>query len=270
MAHSVGFQLVLIPLYPYVIAPLFNKFTPLDESSPVYPRIHALASRLGFPLGKIWVMDGSRRSAHSNAYFFGLPGLSKQIVIFDTLLDTDKTKPEEVEAIVAHELGHWHGNHIPVLLVTSIVQTALTLSIFALFLTNGTLLEAFGFPQSRPLASSLTGSSGGGGDADLARPTIVALMLASTLFTPLGTMLQFALNAVTRLLEYNADAFAYRVGGPDTAEHLKSALVRIHEDNLSLNRVDALYSAYENNHPELIERLDALDTLLASDTKKSS
>lgn len=88
----------MIPLYPNVIAPLFNTFTPLPESSPVYPRVKSLAARLNFPLGQIWVIDGSKRSAHSNAYFYGLPGGQKQIVIYDTLLD--KASPEEVEAIL--------------------------------------------------------------------------------------------------------------------------------------------------------------------------
>lgn len=88
----------MIPLYPNVIAPMFNTFTPLPETSPVYPRIKSLAAKLNFPLGQIWVIDGSKRSAHSNAYFYGLPFLTKQIVIFDTLLE--KASPEEVEAIL--------------------------------------------------------------------------------------------------------------------------------------------------------------------------
>lgn len=88
----------MIFVYPYVIMPLFNKFTPLPTDSPVYPRVKDLAEKLSFPLGKVWVIDGSIRSSHSNAFFFGLPGLQKHIVLYDTLLE--KSKPEEVEAIL--------------------------------------------------------------------------------------------------------------------------------------------------------------------------
>lgn len=233
-------QLAMIFVYPYFIAPLFNKFTPLIKDSPVYPRVEALAKRLNFPLASVWVIDGSTRSSHSNAYFYGLPFLSKNIVIFDTLLE--KSTPEEVEAILgeslracpafksklkfsaAHELGHWKGSHIVYLLGTSLLQVAFSLSTFSLLLTNRPLLSSFGFhaPLSEKLLHPLSHSTG---------PTIIALFLASALFTPLSAFLKFLTNTLTRRLEYDADAFAVKLG-PSYARNLKKALVTIHEKNL--------------------------------------
>lgn len=115
---------------------------------------------------------------------------------------------------VAHELGHWKGRHVLVLLSTSLLQTAFTLSIFTLFLSNASLLSAFGFS-----ASSTSG------------PTIISLLLAANLFTPMSALLSFSTNGITRALEYNADAFAVKLGA-EYARNLKGALVRIHEDNL--------------------------------------
>ncbi|SCV68881.1 BQ2448_1002 [Microbotryum intermedium] len=255
MAFIFSIQIVMIPLYPYVIAPLFNKYTPLDETHAVFPKVKALATRLNFPLGRVWVMDGSKRSSHSNAYFFGLPYLTKHIVIYDTLLD--KSTPEEVEAILAHELGHWAGKHVLVLLLTSLIQTGFSLLIFSLFLSNPVLLSSFGFTSTTPFS----GSPGG--------PTIIALFLASALFSPLSAVLQFTTNTVTRALEYQADRFAF-VLGPEYAKNLKGALVGIHEKNLAVYGVDPVYSAYNNNHPTLIERLDALDNALETGEKRTS
>ncbi|GAA6010343.1 hypothetical protein JCM10207_005183 [Rhodosporidiobolus poonsookiae] len=251
-------QLIMVPLYPAVIQPLFNTFTPLPDDSPVRPRVKALAEKLNFPLGKIWVINGSLRSSHSNAYFYGLPGLHKNIVIYDTLID--KSSPEEVEAILAHELGHWYHGDIAYLLVTALLQLAFSLTIYSIFLTNGPLLRAFGFSPSSPLLSKLahptssTSTSHG--------PTIIALLLASLLAAPLSAFLKFATNTVTRALEYRADAFAVRCGG-ETAKNLKGALVGIHEKNLAVYGVDPIYSAYNHNHPTLLERLEALDKGIA-------
>ncbi|GAA5969436.1 hypothetical protein JCM21900_006499 [Sporobolomyces salmonicolor] len=263
VAYAIGFiflvQLIMIPLFPYVIAPMFNKFTPLPEDSPALARVKGLAERLHFPLGKVWVINGSLRSSHSNAYFYGLPGLEKQIVIFDTLLE--KSSPEEVEAILAHELGHWRGHHIVFLLATSLLQSAFSLTIFTLFLSNGPLLQSFGFHPSlsSKLLHPLTGVQTG--------PTIITLFLASTLFAPLSAFLHFLTNTVTRALEYDADAFAVKLGS-DMARNLKKALVGLHEKNLAIYGVDHIYSAYNHNHPTLVERLEALDAELDKKSEK--
>ncbi|GAA5980316.1 hypothetical protein JCM10908_001613 [Rhodotorula pacifica] len=260
-------QIAMIFVYPYVIMPLFNKFTPLPTDSPVYPRVKELAEKLNFPLGKVWVIDGSIRSSHSNAFFFGLPGLQKHIVLYDTLLE--KSKPEEVEAILAHELGHWKGMHVVYLLAVALTQLAVSFSVYALFLENGALLSAFGFPPS-VTSSPLDFAKDKVGLAHASTgPTIVAVLLASMLASPLSSFLQFVTNSITRHLEYDADAFATKLG-PSYAVNLKKALVTIHEKNLAVYGVDHLYSAVNHNHPTLVERLEALDSQLARDAKKST
>ncbi|GAA5890889.1 hypothetical protein JCM6882_008846 [Rhodosporidiobolus microsporus] len=253
-------QLIMVPLYPAVIQPMFNTFTLLPEDSPVYPRVKALAEKLNFPLGKVWVINGSLRSSHSNAYFYGLPGFSKNIVIYDTLLE--KSKPEEVEAILAHELGHWKGNHIPILLVTALAQIALSLTVYTIFLTNRPFLSAFGFSQPSLVSKVLHRAS-----PNRTGPTIIALALASILCAPLVTILSFVVNNITRTLEYDADAFAVKLG-PEYAKNLKGALVTIHEKNLSIYGVDPIYSARHHSHPTLVERLEALDAKLEAKKAK--
>ncbi|KAK4054718.1 zinc metalloprotease [Microbotryomycetes sp. JL201] len=252
LAVIFAFQIIMIPTYPYLIAPLFNKFTPLATDSPVYPKAKALADRLEFPLGRIWVIDGSKRSSHSNAYFYGLPFLTKHIVLYDTLLE--KSSPEEIEAVLAHELGHWKHGHIVILLAVSLIQLSFSLLTFSLLLFNRSLLAAFGFSTNQ-FPNSQTG------------PIIVSLLLASLLFAPVSTILHFVMNMISRALEYDADKFASKLGA-DVASNLKGALVSLHEKNLALTLTDPLYSAYKNSHPTLIERLDALDK--AIDKKKSN
>lgn len=245
-------QIAMIFVYPYVIMPLFNKFTPLPTDSPVYPHVKSLAEKLNFPLGKVWVIDGSIRSSHSNAFFFGLPGLQKHIVLYDTLLE--KSTPEEVEAILgepqaarlapvpgrcadpvcacpsAHELGHWKGMHVVYLLAVALTQVAVSFATYALFLENGALLSAFGFPPSASAPLQLAKEQVGAAHASTG-PTIVALLLAMMLFSPLSSFLQFVTNSITRRLEYDADAFATKLGA-SYATNLKKALVTIHEKNL--------------------------------------
>ncbi|BGP53051.1 hypothetical protein JCM8202_004135 [Rhodotorula sphaerocarpa] len=258
-------QIAMIFVYPYVIMPLFNKFTPLPTDSPVYPHVKSLAEKLNFPLGKVWVIDGSIRSSHSNAFFFGLPGLQKHIVLYDTLLE--KSTPEEVEAILAHELGHWKGMHVVYLLAVALTQVAVSFATYALFLENGALLSAFGFPPSASAPLQLAKEQVGAAHASTG-PTIVALLLAMMLFSPLSSFLQFVTNSITRRLEYDADAFATKLGA-SYATNLKKALVTIHEKNLAVYAVDHVYSAYNHNHPTLVERLDALDSQLARESKKN-
>lgn len=193
--------------------------------------------------------------------------MPKHIVLYDTLLE--RSSPAEVEAILAHELGHWKGMHIVYLLFTSLVQVAFSLATFTLFLTNRPLLSAFGFHSYTPSYSTealpekfthlLPPSSG---------PTIIALMLASMLFSPLSSVLKFVSNFISRQLEYDADAFAAKLGD-SYAKNLKKGLVSIHEKNLSLYDVDPLYSAYNYTHPTLVERLGALDAKLGDKAGKA-
>ncbi|GAA5820038.1 hypothetical protein JCM11491_003612, partial [Sporobolomyces phaffii] len=272
VAYVLGFStlvvVLMVPLGPYVIMPLFNTFTPLATDHPVYPKVEALAKRVGFPCDRIYVIDGSKRSSHSNAFVTGIPGLQKQIVIYDTLLD--KASPDEVEAIVAHELAHWKFSHIVYLLVTALTQIAFSLSLFTLFLSNESLLASFGFFSHHPAGAVVADKLGLAASSASSRagPTVISLFLASTLFSPLSAFLAFVTNSITRRLEYDADAFAVRLG-PATAQNLKTALVGIHEKNLAVYAVDPVYSAWNHNHPTLVERLEALDRELVKANDKT-
>lgn len=244
--------------YPYLIAPLFNKYQRLSkfpEYQEVQTRTENLAKRINFPLGRLWVIDGSKRSAHSNAFFFGLPGLTKHIVLYDTLLK--QSTPAEVEAVLAHELGHWKMNHTVTLLGLSQFQIAFSLSIFRFFIWNSALFQAFGFS---PLTSSIPFSKA-------TYPILIGFTLAQNLFTPLNSIMSFGSNSVSRRLEFQADHFAVKLGG-SYANDLKWALVRISAENKATTSCDWLYSAFHHSHPTLPERLARLDDEVGDGKKK--
>ncbi|KAA1475322.1 hypothetical protein DENSPDRAFT_932277 [Dentipellis sp. KUC8613] len=260
MALLLAFQMVMVIIYPTVIQPLFNKLSPLREGE-LRSRIEALASKLHFPLKHLYEIDGSKRSSHSNAYFFGLPW-SKHIVIFDTLIK--QSKPEEVEAVLAHELGHWYFMHPTKLLLVSQVHIFTILALFPAFLHAPPLLRSFGFPEE--VAAN--------------PPPIIAFLLFQMVLTPLEAIVSMALNAVSRKFEYEADRFATELQGrlkaddmSDMGARLGRALITLHVENLSTVWVDWLYSAYHHSHPTLTERLKALEgyqgeTLSVSEAKK--
>lgn len=226
----------------FPVQPLFNKFTPVAPGE-VRDRVEKLATKLGFPLKHLYVIDGSKRSSHSNAYFYGLPW-SKQIVMYDTLLD--KSSPAEVEAVLAHELGHWHFSHPTWLMLIAQSHLFFTLVVFSIFIHNQTLFKAFGFD---PL---LAVSSPQGGP----QPIVIGFILYQLLFEPLDTFVKFYMNSTTRKYEYQADEFAARLG---LQKDLSSALIKLHVDNLSSPHNDSLYSMYHHSHPTLPERLRAMD-----------
>ncbi|KAI0821770.1 peptidase family M48-domain-containing protein [Trametes gibbosa] len=246
MAFLLIFQLSMVVLYPTVIQPLFNKLSPLPAGE-LRTRIEELAVKLKFPLKHLYEIDGSKRSSHSNAYFFGLPG-KKHIVIFDTLIK--QSKPEEVEAVLAHELGHWFYMHPSQLLLLSQLHIFSILALFPAFLRAPPLLRAFDFP---PVVAAKP-------------PTIVAFLLYQMLLTPLEAVVGIAMNAVSRKFEYEADRFACELQTKlqdqnmgDMGSRLGRALVTLHVENLSTVWVDWLYSAYHHSHPTLTERLRALE-----------
>jgi len=256
MGFMVAFQLVLVIIYPTLIQPLFNKLSPLPDGG-LRTRIESLASKLHFPLKHLYEIDGSKRSSHSNAYFFGLPW-SKHIVIFDTLIK-QSTVPE-VEAVLAHELGHWYYMHPTKLLLVSQVHLFSILAIFPVFLHSPPFLRSFGFPQSVAAKP----------------PIIVAFLLYQSILAPTEAVIGMLNNSISRRMEYAADEFAavdlqsrVRATGGDTngmedmGERLGKALVGLHVENLSTVWVDWLYSAYHHSHPTLTERLRALDVLRA-------
>lgn len=229
-----GFQLLMIGLYPALIAPLFNKFTPLEDAS-LKARIDGLLARVGFAAKGLFVMDGSRRSAHGNAYFSGF-GKARRIVFFDTLLA--RLSPQEVEAVLAHELGHFKLRHI----VKRVAQMFLvTLALLALL---GYLKEQAWFYTGLGVLPMLDSSNDG-----------MALLLFA-LALPVFTFWLGPLNALTsRKHEFEADAFAAR---HTDARDLVSALIKMYEDNASTLTPDPLHSAFYDSHPPASVRVQHL------------
>jgi STE24 endopeptidase len=234
-----GFQLLMMVLYPSLIAPLFNKFTPLADDS-LKARIEGLMARVGFASKGLFVMDGSRRSAHGNAYFSGF-GAAKRIVFFDTLIE--RLAPHEIEAVLAHELGHFKLRHIVKRIV---VMFALSLAFLALL---GYLKEQAWF------------YTGLGVTPLLQAPNDAMALLLFMLVLPIFTFVFGPLSAITsRKHEFEADAFAAK---HSDASHLVSALVKMYEDNASTLTPDPLHSAFYDSHPPASVRIAHLNAAAA-------
>lgn len=221
------FQLFFVMIFPTFIQPLFNKFTPLPKGS-LRTKIEALAAKLKFPLKKLFVVDGSKRSSHSNAYFYGFFN-NKRIVIFDTLID--QSTEEEVVAVLAHELGHWYYNHVFVTLLTVQVQLFVLFYLFSLLTQLPSLFAEFGFGKEQPI--------------------LVGFLLFQFVYSPVDSVMTFFMNYMTRSKEFQADAFAKRLG---YSEQLKAGLITLNKSNLSNVNPDYLYSMYHHSHPPLIQR----------------
>jgi STE24 endopeptidase len=227
------FQLVMVVAYPMFIMPLFNKLEPMEEGA-LKTRLFALADRTGFQAQTILVMDGSKRSGHSNAFFSGF-GRFRRIVLFDTLIE--QMDEEQLEAVLAHEIGHYKLGHIPKMILLS------AFSSFAMFAVLGWLaqapwfVEAFSFPAE------------GGGIV----PVLLLFMMLSGLVTFWVTPLT---SRWSRKHEYEADAFARDAMG--SFEPLLGALRKLHKENLSNLTPHPLYSSFHYSHPTLVEREDAL------------
>lgn len=233
-AAWVGFQLLMLVVYPTVIAPLFNKFEPLPDES-LRERVQALMTRCGFAAKGLFVMDGSRRSAHANAYFTGL-GSAKRVVFFDTLLK--RLTHGEVEAVLAHELGHFKLRHVPKRMAV----------IFGISLAALALL---GWLTQQPwfyLGLGVRPNVGGPNDA-------LALLLFMLALPPFGFLLAPLAARVSRRHEFEADAYACsQASGRDLA----SALLKLHEDNAGTLTPDPIYVTFYYSHPPAGERLAAL------------
>ncbi len=232
-----AFNLLILFIYPTWIAPLFNTFTPLEDAA-LKARIEALLTRCGFSSSGLFVMDGSKRSAHGNAYFTGF-GKTKRIVFFDTLLG--KLQPEEVEAVLAHELGHFRHRHIIKRIVLIFGTTLLLL--FAL----GQLMQTDWFYAGL----GVTGMDG--------RNTAMALVLfflTVPVFTFLATPVA---SLLSRLHEFEADRYAAEhASAPD----LIKALVKLYEDNAATLTPDPLHSLFYDSHPPAALRISRLSTTL--------
>ena len=228
-------QFIMITIYPTLIQPLFNKITPLPEGA-LKQKIEALAESVSFPLTKLYVIDGSRRSNHSNAYFYGF-FKNKRIVLFDTLLE-QVDNHEQILAVLAHEIGHWFHSHTLRMLALSQVHIFCLFYLFSLFRSNADLYESFGF--DRPTSHF---------------PTIVSLMLFSFLYSPVEAVLGFAINVSSRRYEFQADAYAARLG---YAVELREALIKISVKNRGMMWPDWMYAAYHYSHPPVVDRLARL------------
>ena len=229
-----GFQLLMLVLYPTVIAPLFNKFTPLTDDS-LRQRIEALMQRVGFASQGLFVMDGSKRSAHGNAYFSGF-GAAKRIVFFDTLLA--RLAPQEIEAVLAHELGHFKLRHI---IKRIVMMFALSLGFLALL----------GYLKSQSWFYT-----GLGVEPNLAVSNDAMVLILFMLVLPIFTFVFAPLTSISsRRHEFEADAFA---ATHTDARDLVSALVKLYEDNASTLTPDPLHSAFYDSHPPATARINKL------------
>ncbi|HEB78704.1 MAG TPA: M48 family peptidase, partial [Methylothermaceae bacterium] len=211
-----GFSLFMSWAYPTLIAPLFNKFTPLEDPS-LRDRIQRLLQRCGFHSKGIFVMDGSRRTAHGNAYFTGL-GSNKRIVFFDTLMKS--LEPDELEAVLAHELGHYKRKHVIKMLVTSAVISLIGLALLGWLAQQPWFYQGLGV--SRP--SNAT-----------------ALLLFMLIMPVFSTFLQPVMAAIQRKYEFEADEFAASLTRP---EALIQSLVKLYRDNAATLTPDPLYAAF--------------------------
>jgi len=234
-----AFNLLVMVLYPTLIAPLFNKFEPLADEA-LKARVQSLMQRCGFAAKGLFVMDGSRRSAHGNAYFTGL-GAAKRVVFFDTLLD--KLNPAEVEAVLAHELGHFKHKHVTQRLVM----------MFGLSLAGLALLGW--------LAGQSWFYAGLGVRPNLGAPNdALALLLFLTVVPVFSYFISPLLAQLSRKHEFQADAYASaQASGADLA----SALLKLHQDNAATLTPDPVYVRFYYSHPPASERLAALQMLRA-------
>lgn len=231
MGLTLAALLIIMTIFPTFILPLFYKMTPLEEGE-LRTEIEALAKRNNFPLTHLYVMDGSTRSAHSNAMFVGLPW-SKKILLYDTLIE-QSTVPQVV-AVLAHEIGHWKLNHLPQMLAMSQSTVAFTFILFSTFLTNKSLFQSFNFPANAP--------------------PIIAFVLFSYVSSPVNCVFQFFNNLLSRKNEYQADGFAKLQGYLDL---LATSLITMSTENLSSMNTDWFFSSYNHSHPILADRLSAL------------
>ena len=237
-AAWIGFQFLILLLYPTVIAPLFNKFSPLPAGA-ARDTIERLLARCGFASKGLYVMDGSRRSSHGNAFFTGF-GRAKRIVLFDTLLE--RLEPAEVEAVLAHELGHFRLRHVQKNMAWMAVASFAFLALLAWLMSSPWFYAGL----------NVTPVPG--------RPGIALLLffLVLPVFTfALGPLLALA----SRRHEFEADAFAARHA---SGSALTRALVKLYQDNAATLTPDPLHSAFHDSHPPAVVRVARLEALASA------
>jgi len=225
-----GFSLLMLWAYPTLIAPLFNRFTRLDDSL-LRQRIDELLQRTGFTSNGIFVMDSSRRSGHGNAYFTGL-GRNKRIVFYDTLLKS--LNNDEIEAVLAHELGHFHYGHVRTRLLTMMTLSLAALILLAWLSKQDWFFHGLGVSKQEPH---------------------LALMLLTLCAPVFGFFLRPIITGFTRRHEYQADNYAARHAD---AGQLVNALLKLYDENATTLTPDPLYSAVHDSHPTALARINNL------------
>jgi STE24 endopeptidase len=232
-AFSIGISII----YPIFIAPIFNKFTPLEEGE-LKTRLEELLKKCGFKASGLFVMDASRRSGHSNAYFTGF-GKSKRVVLYDTLIE--QLSVDEIEAVLGHELGHYKHHHILKKMVFMIPAVFVVLFIISMLVKLPSLYSGFGFVNVEVVPYQMM---------------FIGIFLMSLVFGEWGILLNPIMNFLSRRDEFQADAFAKKICG--TGEPLCTALIKLNKENLSEIQVPKIYSVFNYNHPPLLERIAAL------------
>jgi STE24 endopeptidase len=230
-----GFSLLMMWAYPAFIAPLFNKFSPLDDAG-LRRRIESLLQRCGFQSQGVFVVDGSRRSSHGNAYFTGF-GRNKRIVFYDTLLET--LNEDEVEAVLAHELGHFKRNHLKKSLLLTSVISLLGFALLAWLMRSEWFYASLGV------------------DAPSTHAALILFVMVMPVFT---YFINPVFSALSRKHEFEADEFAH---SNSDYRALISALVNLYRDNASTLTPDPLHSMFYDSHPPATIRINRLETIAA-------
>ena len=235
-AIIMGFSLLMSWLFPTVIAPLFNKFTPMEDGS-LKDRIQNLLERCGFNSQGIFIMDGSRRSGHGNAYFTGL-GNNKRIVFYDTLVNS--LDDEELEAVLAHELGHFKCKHVIKMLIASSIMTLISFAVLGWIITQDWFFDGLGVSTHSNAAA------------------LLLFMMVSPVFT---TFMQPISAYFQRKFEFEADEFATRHA---QGSKMISGLVKLYEENASTLTPDPIYSAFHYSHPPAAIRIAHIEEKIQS------
>jgi len=224
------FSLIMIWVYPTFIAPLFNKFSPLSDKE-LEIKIKSLITKSGFQSNGIFVMDGSRRSSHGNAYFTGM-GESKRIVFFDTLLKD--MSHDEIEAILAHELGHFHHKHIRKNIVSTFLATLIGLALLGYLIDQEWFFSGLGITEVNN------------------HNALIVFTIVAPVFTFLISPIS---NMLSRKHEFEADNFA---ATHTDAKNLISSLIKLYKENASTLTPDKIYSTFHHSHPPASERIGEL------------
>ena len=239
----VTFNLLILSIYPTWIAPLFNKFTPLDDAS-LKERIEKLMQKCGFKSSGLFVMDGSRRSSHGNAYFTGF-GKNKRIVFFDTLLS--HLNGPEIEAVLAHELGHFKRRHVIKRIIWTFTMSLVFLWLLGYLMNQNWFYQGLGVFTSNEALTSVHSSS-----------TAMALLLFFLVMPTFTFLFQPISSLYSRKHEFEADAYAV---DKSSASDLIQALVKLYKDNAATLTPDPLHSAFYDSHPPASVRIARLQNL---------